>query len=55
VSGRPVAELVPLPSRPRSISWDAFMKRSDSWRADPDLATELAQLLPGTTDDLPLA
>ena len=55
VSGRLVAELVPLPSRPRSISWDAFMKRSDSWRADPDLATELAQLLPGTTDDLPLA
>lgn len=53
VSGRPVAELVPLPLRPSSISWDVFVQDSEHWRADPVLATELADLLPGTTDDVP--
>ncbi len=53
VSGRPVAELVPLPSRPRSLSWDAFVLGSEDWRADPSLAEELANLLPETTDDVP--
>jgi prevent-host-death family protein len=52
VSGRPVAELVPLARRQRSIPWDVFIQRSERWRADPGLATELADLLPGTTDDL---
>ncbi|MDA8072618.1 MAG: type II toxin-antitoxin system prevent-host-death family antitoxin [Actinomycetota bacterium] len=52
VSGRPVAELIPLPSRPRSMAWSAFIRDSDRWRADPGLARELAVLLPGTTDDL---
>ena len=52
VSGRPVAELVPLPSRPRSMAWSTFMRDSDRWRADPGLARELAELLPETTDDL---
>ena len=55
VSGRPVAELLPLPTRPRSMAWDAFVRGSDRWRADPGLARELADLLPGTTDDLPSA
>lgn len=54
VSGRPVAELVPLPNRPRSMPWDAFFGDSDRWRADPALAGELAELLPDTTDDLPI-
>jgi prevent-host-death family protein len=54
VSGRPVAELVPLSARPRSIPWSAFMQRADKWRADPGLAEDLAALLPGTTDDLPI-
>lgn len=53
VSGRPVAELAPLPSRPTSMAWSAFIRDSDRWRADPGLARELADLLPGTTDDLP--
>jgi len=53
VSGRPVAELVPLPERPRSMLWDRFIQRSDRWRADPGLAGELAELVPGTTDNLP--
>ena len=52
VSGRPVAELLPLPSRPRSLAWSAFIRDSDRWRADPGLAQELADLLPDTTDDL---
>lgn len=55
VSGRPVAELVPLPKRPRSIPWEVFTQGSDRWRADPGLASDLADLLPGTTDDLPIA
>jgi prevent-host-death family protein len=54
VSGRPVAELVPLAERPRSMPWDRFIRESDQWRADPGLAGELADLLPGTTDDLPI-
>ena len=54
VSGRPVAELIPLPSRPRSMAWSAFIRDSDRWRADPGLARELADLLPDTTDDLPI-
>jgi antitoxin (DNA-binding transcriptional repressor) of toxin-antitoxin stability system len=54
VSGRPVAELVPLAARPRSMSWDAFVQGSEEWRADVALARELADLLPETTDDVPI-
>jgi prevent-host-death family protein len=54
VSGRPVAELSPLPGRPRTISWESFMAGSEVWRADPELAKDLAELLPDTTDDVPL-
>lgn len=51
VSGRPVAELVPLPSRPAAMPWDDFQRSLDGARADAGLATDLAALLPGTTDD----
>jgi prevent-host-death family protein len=51
VSGRPVAELRPLSARPRSIPWDAFLEGSEDWRADAGLATDLAALIPDTTDD----
>ena len=54
VSGRPVAELVPLAARPGSMSWDAFVQGSEEWRADAALARELADLLPETTDDVPI-
>jgi prevent-host-death family protein len=54
VSGRPVAELRPLPVRPSSMTWDAFFGDADRWRADPGLARDLADLLPETTDDLPI-
>jgi prevent-host-death family protein len=52
LSGRPVAELAPLPRRARSLPWAVFMEGSDRWRADPGLTRELADLLPDTTDDL---
>jgi prevent-host-death family protein len=51
VSGRPVAELAPLPTRPRSLPWNAFLERADEWRADAGLASDLATLIPDTTDD----
>lgn len=52
VSGRPVAELVPLASRPGSMPWAAFLGSLEGHRADPQLAAELAALLPESTDDL---
>jgi prevent-host-death family protein len=52
VSGRPVAELAPLPQRARSLPWAVFIEGSDRWRADAGLTRELADLLPDTTDDL---
>lgn len=52
VSGRPVAELVPLPRRPRSILWQDLMRDADQWRADPGLTEDLRTLLPDTTDDV---
>ena len=54
VSGRAVAELVPLRTRPSSAPWETFIRDSARWRADPELARELADLLPDTTDDLPI-
>ena len=37
------------------MAWKDFFGDGDRWRADPGLARELADLLPGTTDDLPIA
>lgn len=54
VSGRPVAELAPLAARPRSMSWEAFVQGIEEWRADAGLARELADLLPETTEDVPI-
>jgi len=53
VSGRPVAELVPLPRGLRAMKWTRFLQGSEDWRADEALAKELAELLPDTTDDTP--
>lgn len=52
VNGRAVAELVPLPSRPRSVSWERFSQ--EFVKADSGLLQELRTLAPDTTDDLPL-
>jgi prevent-host-death family protein len=53
MSGRAVAELLPPPSRPRSMAWSAFIRNWDRWSADPALAGDLAELLPAATDNLP--
>jgi hypothetical protein len=37
------------------MTWDAFFADRDRWQADPELARELADLLPETTDDIPIA
>ena len=52
VSGRPVAELVPLPVRRQTMSWAAFQRHLEGRRADPGLRQDLAELLPDTTDDV---
>ncbi len=54
VSGRPVAELVPLPHRPKSLAWETFIHAAADWRADSRLARDLRELLPDTTDDVPV-
>ena len=54
VSGRPVADLVPLPNRPSSTTWERFIWGRDRWLADPGLVRDLANLLPDTRDDLPV-
>jgi prevent-host-death family protein len=51
VSGRPVAELSPLPSRPGSIAWEDFQRDLEHARADAGLAHELRELVPDMTDD----
>lgn len=50
VSGRPVAELVPLASRPTTMSWADLQRSLEGARADTGLAAELAALVPDTTD-----
>lgn len=53
VSGREVAELVPLDPRPRFISREQFVAWFADAQADPGLADQLRELLPDTTDDDP--
>lgn len=54
ISGRPVAELVPLPGRDRTMSWNQFTEHLAGGLADPHLAADLANLLPDSTDDVPI-
>lgn len=53
VSGRPVADLRPLPRGRAFLSSSEWLSLRDRGRlADPALATELRELIPDTTDDL---
>lgn len=52
LNGRPVAELVPLPRRPTSLSWNDFQRALEGSRADAGLGAQLTQLFPDTTDDV---
>lgn len=54
VSGRPVAELVPLAKRQQSMSWREFEQQFEDTRADSGLTGDLADLLPDSTDDVPI-
>jgi prevent-host-death family protein len=54
VDGRPVAVLAPLSGRARWMSKDEFLRRFTDKQADAGLATELHQLTPDMTDDLPV-
>lgn len=53
VSGRPVADLVPLDTKPRFISREQFVAWFADAQADPGLADDLRELVPDTTDDMP--
>ena len=53
VNGLPVAVLQPLSRRPRWLPREEFVHRVVSHQADPDLARQLRDLAPDTTDDLP--
>jgi prevent-host-death family protein len=55
VSGRPVADIIPLPQRRRYLAWEELVSDAGDIRADADLAHELRELTPETTDDEPLA
>ena len=52
VDGRPVAVLVGISRRPRSMARDEFLRRIIGRQADPALRRELRDLAPDTTDDL---
>lgn len=52
VGGRDVAVLSPLPTRRRWVDTRAFLKELQGVKADADLARELDELNPGTTDEL---
>jgi prevent-host-death family protein len=54
VDGRPVAALEPLPTRPRWMGREEFVRKVLARQADSGLAHDLAELAPDTTDDLPL-
>lgn len=51
VSGRPVAQLLPLPRRSPTMTWEEFERHMEHCRADAGLARELAELVPDSTDD----
>ncbi|MGH3771434.1 MAG: type II toxin-antitoxin system Phd/YefM family antitoxin [Pseudonocardiaceae bacterium] len=52
VSGRPVAQLVPLPRRRRFIPWDEFRAMMRDSAADPGLLDDLREMVPETIDDI---
>ena len=54
VDGRPVATLEPAGRRQRFMARDRFVRDILTRRADPALRTELRDLAPDTTADLPL-
>jgi prevent-host-death family protein len=54
LDGLPVARFCPLAERPQAVQRDAFLDLVERWPADPELAGDLRDLFPETTDDEPL-
>lgn len=54
LDGRAVAVLAPVARRPRWMAREEFARRILVHQADPALAAELRELVPDTTDDIPL-
>jgi prevent-host-death family protein len=54
VDGRPAAVLQPIDRRPSWIARGEFVRRIIPYQADPGLARELVELLPDTTDNVPI-
>jgi prevent-host-death family protein len=52
--GRPIADLVPVSSRPSTLPWGRFWAELGAG-SDPGLADDLAAVLPGTTDEIAAA
>ncbi len=53
VQGRPVAVLQPIGRQRRWLPRDEFVRRIVEHQADADLARQLRELAPDTTDDVP--
>ena len=51
VSGRPVAQLLPLAPRPRTIATAALLAALERGGTDHRLLADLAEALPDSTDD----
>lgn len=49
---RPVAQIAPPPERPTWMPTDQFFATALAHRADPQLLRDLAELQPGTIDEL---
>jgi prevent-host-death family protein len=54
VDGRPIAVLNPIGNRPRWMPRDEFIRTVVAHQTDPGLRADLRELLPETTDDIPL-
>ncbi len=52
VSGRPVARLTPLSTKPRSMPTSVMLTLLSKGAADPALRDDLADILQDTTDDV---
>ena len=50
--GQPVADLVPVSSRPNTMPWGSFWNALSVSAADPGLRDELRRVLPDDTDVL---
>ncbi len=54
VDGREVAALVPIARAPRFMPRAQFLRLFDGHQADPALTDKLRDMMPDTTDDIPL-